>query len=72
MARFVTFRRYWPWFLALIWLLAYEGWAIARHDWPATLSHMVWRGQMAWPALVWVTTGVVVVLWLHFFVRRRS
>lgn len=64
-----TWRRYWPWWVALAWLLVYEIYAIVSHT--RTLSVMVWRAQIAWPGLVWVATGLIVVLWVHFFVRRR-
>ena len=64
-----TWRRYWPWWIALGWLIAYEVVALATAH--PTLSRMVWNGQASWPALVWVVTGITVVLWVHFFAKRR-
>ena len=64
-----TFTRYWPWWVAVAWLLLYEGYALATSA--PTLSRMVWRGQVAWPGLAWVATGVIVVLWVHFFIKVR-
>lgn len=71
-------RRYWPWLAGLGWLVGYELYAlVTRIDGiglsrPPTLSQMVWHGQAAWPFLIWVVTGVVVILWIHFFVRRKK
>ncbi|MDH5244852.1 MAG: hypothetical protein OEW98_00260 [Betaproteobacteria bacterium] len=64
-----TWTRYWAWWVAFGWLLGYEAWALATGG--TTLSRMVWNAQLAWAPLVWVATGLIVVLWVHFWVRRR-
>lgn len=64
-----TFHKYWPWWIVITWLILYEIYAIVTPD-TATLSVMVWHAQAAWPGLIYVVTGIIVVLWLHFFVRR--
>lgn len=72
------FRRYWPWLVAFAWLIAYELYAVGCQVWagvptecPATLSRQVWRAQAEWSGLVWVATGIIVVLWIHFWWRRK-
>jgi hypothetical protein len=65
-----TFRRYWPWWVAFAWLLAYEAYALISGT--ATLSRMVWRAQVQWLGLVWVVLGIVGVLLAHFFIRKRK
>jgi hypothetical protein len=62
-----TWNRYWPWWAAFAWLLVYEGYSLVTGD--RTLSSMVWRAQASWPALVYVATGLIVILWIHFFRR---
>ena len=61
----MTFWRYWPWLVAIFYLLGYEGYALLTHR--PTLSRYVWTAQRRWPALVYVVTAVLVVLWMHFF-----
>lgn len=61
----MTFKRYWPWWVALGWLLGYEAWAALTHH--TTLSRMVWRASTAWPALPWVVIPFVALLVAHFW-----
>jgi hypothetical protein len=72
----MTFLRYWPWWVALGWLLGYELWALwtqlqhrrgRRPTSLPTLSRMVWTAQRRWPPLRWVVLSVVGVLLSHFF-----
>lgn len=65
----MTWRRYWPWWVAILWLIGYEGVALVT-DAP-TLSRMVWTAHANWSALSVVVAGLLIVLWFHFFVRRR-
>lgn len=71
-----TLTAYWPWWVALGWLVGYELYALwtqwqRKHGKRAaarlTLSEMVWRGQRHWPALRWVVLAIVGVLLSHFF-----
>lgn len=64
-----TFRRYWPWWTAFIFLLTYE--AIALTGVTPTLSQMVWTADARWPYLELATGLGVVVLFVHFFYRNR-
>ena len=61
-------REYWPWWIALFWLIGYELYALITRR--ATLSRLVWRRQRAWPGLMIIATLVVVTLWVHFFLWR--
>jgi hypothetical protein len=63
-----TFTRYWPWWVAIVWLLGYEAYAVFAP--PPTLSEMVWRASAAWPALPFVVLALLAILCLHFWVRR--
>lgn len=60
-----TFRRYWPWWITLAWLLAYEVYSVATKQ-TATLSELYWQGQAAWAPLPFVVVPVVAFLMLHF------
>ena len=60
-----TLRRYWAWWIALLWLGAYELWALGMGG--TTLSRMVWEADRALPALAWIVTGAAVILLVHFF-----
>lgn len=65
----MTFRRYWPWWVAFAWLIGYELYAIVSHT--PTLSQMVWQAHAAWPPMMAIVLAVVFVLLAHFFIRRR-
>jgi hypothetical protein len=60
-----TFTRYYPWWIAFGWLLGYEAWAALTHH--TTLSRMVWRATVAWPALPFVAVPFIIVLAWHFW-----
>jgi hypothetical protein len=63
-----TFRRYWPWWIVIGWLLGYEAVAIATGR--PTLSQMYWRAQDAWPGLPYIVIPTVVILILHFVWKK--
>ena len=48
-------REYWPWWVALLWLVGYELYALVARP---------------WPGLMIITTLIVVTLWVHFFLWR--
>jgi hypothetical protein len=56
---------YWPWLIALVWLVGYELWAIASRR--PTLSQLVWRLTAAWPPLAALGSALLVLLMLHFW-----
>lgn len=62
-----TLIRYWPWWVAIGWLVGYELYAIIRRR--PTLSRYAWAASRRWPPLVYVVTILLVILWLHFFPR---
>lgn len=68
--------QYWPWLVALAWLVGYELVALwtqferrrgRRASARLTLSELVWQGQRRWPPLRWVVVAVVGLLLSHFF-----
>lgn len=61
----MTFVRYWPWWVALGWLLVYETFAIVTKR--PTLSRLVWRAQARYPPLRWIVLGAAIVVFAHFF-----
>lgn len=63
-----TLRRYWPWWVALGWLLGYELVALAT-DRP-TLSQLYWTAQARAPYLPYIVIPFVVVLVLHFVWKK--
>jgi len=65
-----TFTRYWPWWVALVFLGVYE--LLALFGPPVTLSAMVWQAQANFPALAIIVTVVVLVLLWHFFLQKRK
>jgi hypothetical protein len=58
-------RPYWPWVVALVWLVGYELYAIASRR--PTLSQLVWRLTAAWPPLAALGSALLVLLLLHFW-----
>jgi hypothetical protein len=58
-------KTYWPWVVALVWLVGYELWAIASRR--PTLSQLVWRLTAAWPPLAALGSALLVLLMLHFW-----
>lgn len=68
----MTFRRYWPWWVAFGWLVVYELVALYRqevlgqHDW-RTLSQLATNASMGWWPLPLVAVGLIVVLVVHFW-----
>jgi hypothetical protein len=54
-----------PWLIAIVFLLAYEWWALSTHR--ETLSRMVWNGQQVFPLLEALMAFVVGGLLVHFF-----
>ena len=61
----MTFVRYWPWWVAIGWLIGYEVFAVLTHR--PTLSEMVWRAQKRFPMLAIVVLTIIVILILHFW-----
>ena len=61
----MTWTRYWPWWVAIGWLIGYEVVALLTRR--PTLSRYAWAAQRRWPALVWVVSAIMGLLWLHFF-----
>lgn len=61
-----TLTRYWPWWVALGWLLGYEAFALITQR--ATLSRLVWRATPRFPALPKVALLVVAILAAHFWI----
>lgn len=72
------FRRYWPWIVALGFLVGYEIVALITRIPDSgfkripTLSQMVWHGYDAFAPLAWIVIAVVGVLLVHFFWRKRK
>jgi hypothetical protein len=76
-----NFKRYWPWWVALVWLGAYELYALfvadvdiatAPEPQPGmTLSRLAWYAQRNWGGIAYLTTGIVVVLLVHFWLKNR-
>ena len=62
-------KKYWPWWVALYWLGMYELWAAFGK--PLTLSRLAWTAEAAWPPISYLSTGVVLVLLIHFWRRNR-
>lgn len=63
---------YWPWWVALFWLIAYELWALYRQSKdpvgaPRTLSYLATRAARRAPWTSVAVTVIVVVLVLHFY-----
>lgn len=56
---------YWPWLVAIVYLVAYELFAVATHR--TTLSELVWRGTRDWSPLPYVVLVFVGVLFSHFW-----
>ncbi len=63
-----TLRRYWPWWVAIAWMLGYETFAIVAGR--PTLSQLYWRAQDSWSPLPFVVIAVVVVLLAHFVWKK--
>ena len=61
------FKKYWPWLAALIWLAGYELYAVFATSTP-TLSRLVWDAPLY---IVWIVVPLVIILLIHFFVKRR-
>ena len=66
-----TFKKYWPWWVAIIWLCIFEIYALISPT-QITLSKMVWNAQYNFPGLTWIVLGASVILLLHFFVPKFS
>jgi hypothetical protein len=63
-------KAYWPWWSAILFLLAYELVALVT---PAeTLSSMVWQAQARFAGLALIVFIVCGVLIWHFFFQKRS
>jgi hypothetical protein len=54
-----------PWLIAIVFLLAYEWWALSSHR--ETLSRMMWQAQLGFPMLEGIVGIVVGGLLVHFF-----
>ena len=65
-----TLRKYWPWWVALLWLGGYELYAAFSEN-ALTLSRMAWQAEVAWPPIAFVSTGVVLILLFHFWRKNR-
>jgi hypothetical protein len=66
-------RDFWPWWVALFWLIGYEIYALATREADhVTLSRLVWRAYQDNPWLQWPVALICLVLLVHFFVRREA
>jgi hypothetical protein len=63
-----TFRRYWPWWVPLIWMLVYECVALATSA--PTLSELYWRAQDRAPYLPYIVIPFVAILIVHFVWKK--
>lgn len=54
-----------PWLIAIVGLLAYEGWALATGR--KTLSRMVWNATQGWGLLPWLVGVGCGSLATHFW-----
>jgi hypothetical protein len=66
-----NFKRYWGWYVGLLWLLGFEMYAIFDAE-QITLSRMVWHAHINFEGLVYIVLIPVVVLLIHFFVPRYN
>lgn len=66
-----TLLRYWPWWVALLWLGGYELVAVFSGGRVTTLSRLAWTAEVSWPPVAHVSLGLVLILLFHFWKKNR-